>query len=51
MIPLVSILKGVDFDWIWISSFGLSLFPGPGLSKRIQEEGESQEGDRDGKMI
>ena len=51
MVPLVSILKGVDFDWIWISSFGLSLFPGPGLSKRIQEEGKSQEGDRDGKMI
>ena len=41
MVPLVSILKGVDFDWIWISSFSLSLLSGPGLSKRIQEEGES----------
>ena len=41
MVPLVTILKGVDFDWIWISSFGLSLRPGPGLLERIQEEGES----------
>ena len=41
MVPLVSILKGVDFDWIWISSFSLSVFPGPGLSERTQEEGES----------
>ena len=50
MAPLVSILKGVDFNWIWISSFGLSLRPGPGLLERIQE-GESWEGDSNGKII
>ena len=41
MVRLVSILKGVDFDCIWISSFSLSLLPGPGLSERIHEEGQS----------